>query len=877
MTIPLKHLTDSQEIPLGYFLDSTDGNTEETGLTIANTDIKLWKRGATTLVNKNSGGATHISNGVYYCVLNGVDTNTLGSLIVFVHVSGALAVRVECEVMIDNRYNSLVAGTDKLQVDVTQLAGVTQSLTDLKDFADTGYDPATNKVQGVVLTDTCTTNTDMVGTANAALAATALSDATWTNAKAAYLDHSIATVDTVADGIQTDLSNATDGLGALKALIDTIDGIVDNILTDTGTTLDGKLNTIDTVADGIQTDLSNATDGLGALKALIDTVDGVVDTILVDTNDLQTNQGAWATATGFSTHSAANVWAVAARTLTANTNFNDLDAAAIKAEVVAALADIKLDHLINIAVDTNWATTVHLDSVIGHLADVGTAATFDRTTDALEAIRNRGDGAWVTATGFNTTTPPTVGEIRTEMEGAGTKLLAIEGYTDKIDDATNGLTAIKAEVEGLAGAAMRGTDGANTTVPDAAGVAPTVGEIRTEMEGAGSKILAIEGDTNELQTNQGAWATAVGFSTHAAADVKTAIEAAGSTLAQILEDTGTSLPADIAAVSDYLLGAEIATVTDQTHITLATGSDVDDAYKDQTIVLYDDTNSDFPSVRKITAYTGATKAVTIDSAADFTVGTDDSVRIYITAPGTTAPTAVENAIAVWDRILTGATHNIATSAGRRVREIGAYAIDGGTAQAGNGFSITLAATASGDDGVYNRNLIVLTDNTGAGQTRTIVDYDATSKVCVVDREWRVSPDATTAYQIVPDDTPLTVDHGRARGGTSTTITLRTYASGVDDTYLCNQIGIIAGPGRGQSRLVGAYNGTTKVVTICGDPWVTTPTTDSIYVMMPYGTTCTSCIGSHALEQIKSEADDALSDVNLHKHNETMTALMMSQY
>lgn len=47
------------------------------------------------------------------------------------------------------------------------------------------------------------------------------------------------------------------------------------------TTHDGKLDTLDTVADGIQTDLSNATDGLGALKALIDTVQ-------TDTDDIQT-------------------------------------------------------------------------------------------------------------------------------------------------------------------------------------------------------------------------------------------------------------------------------------------------------------------------------------------------------------------------------------------------------------------------------------------------------------------------------------------------------------------------------------------------------------------------------------------------------------
>lgn len=51
-------------------------------------------------------------------------------------------------------------------VNVTQIGGIAQSATDLKDFADTGYDPATHKVQGLVLCDTTTTNTDMVSQAN---------------------------------------------------------------------------------------------------------------------------------------------------------------------------------------------------------------------------------------------------------------------------------------------------------------------------------------------------------------------------------------------------------------------------------------------------------------------------------------------------------------------------------------------------------------------------------------------------------------------------------------------------------------------------------------------------------------------------------------
>lgn len=42
------------------------------------------------------------------------------------------------------------------------LGGSVQSGTDLKDFADDGYDPSTNKVQGVVLVDTTTTVTNGV-------------------------------------------------------------------------------------------------------------------------------------------------------------------------------------------------------------------------------------------------------------------------------------------------------------------------------------------------------------------------------------------------------------------------------------------------------------------------------------------------------------------------------------------------------------------------------------------------------------------------------------------------------------------------------------------------------------------------------------------
>ena len=84
------------------------------------------------------------------------------------------------------------SGTGTGQLDFTtgvvksnpvQLNGGSQSLLDLKDFADEGYDPAANKVAGVVLVDTTTTNTDMRGTDAAALASV------WTATRGGYVDN----------------------------------------------------------------------------------------------------------------------------------------------------------------------------------------------------------------------------------------------------------------------------------------------------------------------------------------------------------------------------------------------------------------------------------------------------------------------------------------------------------------------------------------------------------------------------------------------------------------------------------------------------------------------------------------------------------------
>jgi len=404
-------------IKLGPFVDDSDGKTAETGLTISQADIRLSKNGGDIAQTHNSAGATHDELGYYNVPLDTTDTNTLGTLKVIVSKSGALPVFADFMVITAEAYDTL-CGTDHFTVDlngtpsvnvvqisgdstaadnlesycdgttaqpvnVTQIGGTAQSATNLKDFADTGYDPTTHKVQGVVLTDTCTTNTDMRGTdnaytgtpptatairqeidANSTQLAAILTDTGTTldgklNTIAGYLDTEIAAIleDTgttipglinalndlsaqdVWEYVTRTLTSAGSGGATAKEVweyatrtltantnlnipsaADIADAVWDEAIADhtAGTTFGGKNQRV--VPSETLNDYKADVSGL-ATSAALAIVDGNVDSILEDTNELQTNQGNWLTATGFSTHSAEDVWSVATRSLTDKAGF----------------------------------------------------------------------------------------------------------------------------------------------------------------------------------------------------------------------------------------------------------------------------------------------------------------------------------------------------------------------------------------------------------------------------------------------------------------------------------------------------------------------------------------------------------------------------
>lgn len=112
-----------------------------------------------------------------------------------------------------------------------------------------------------------------------------------------------------------------------------------------------------------------------------------------------------------------NQFSASAHSLQANRiKLNTLDSvplSAIRSEVNVALSAIGLDHLISSAVNFG---DVASNSMFAYLAASTTPAVwseFNNTTDSLEAIRDRGDSAWITAVGFSTLTQA---QVRTQVD-----------------------------------------------------------------------------------------------------------------------------------------------------------------------------------------------------------------------------------------------------------------------------------------------------------------------------------------------------------------------------------------------------------------------------------------------------------------------------
>ena len=206
---------------------AADG-TEATGLTITNMDLQYTRSGSAPAakVDATALAATNSAHGDNQAIE--IDATDQPGLYRVDWPDAAFAAGVR-EVILSVKCATCFTEHLRVQIDtpvnVTSISADQQSATDLKDFADSGYDPSTNKVQGVVLTDTVTTLTNLPAITAGWLTATGIAGDAITAAKLAA---------DVTTELQSGLATSA-ALSSLDGKVDTIDTNVDSILADTGT------------------------------------------------------------------------------------------------------------------------------------------------------------------------------------------------------------------------------------------------------------------------------------------------------------------------------------------------------------------------------------------------------------------------------------------------------------------------------------------------------------------------------------------------------------------------------------------------------------------------------------------------------------------
>ncbi len=197
----------ARTVVIGPFVDAGDGASAETGLTISQADIRLTKNGAAFAQTHDATGATHMENGYYSVPLDTTDTGTLGHLRLAVHASGALPVWMDFMVVPANVWDSMF-GSDKLEVDATLIEGgdATDAIRDALVDDSTRIDAsALNTLSGHDPGEAIMGATDL-GTGSGLTALASASD--------------LATVDTVVDGIASDVAALND----LSSLLPNLQG-----------------------------------------------------------------------------------------------------------------------------------------------------------------------------------------------------------------------------------------------------------------------------------------------------------------------------------------------------------------------------------------------------------------------------------------------------------------------------------------------------------------------------------------------------------------------------------------------------------------------------------------------------------------------------
>ena len=538
---------------LGPFVDDTDGKTTEEALTLSQADLHLSKNGAASAQKNDATAATHRYGGNYMVDLDATDTNTLGHLRLMCKESGALPVIADFMVLPAEAYDTLVGGTDNFTVDLS-----TQAKADVNAEADTAltdYDPPTR----AELTSDINSLNDPTA---AAIADAVLDEALSGHVTAGTLGKAVADIEADTSELQSDDIPTTLATLATSSALATVDANVDAILVDTGTTIPAQITAlndlsaadvnaeVDTALSDIHLDHLFATDYDPAAKP------GTATALL---NELVEND---AGVSRFTANALEEGPTGASASAIADAVWDEaLSGHTTAGSAGKALADIETDAT---AILEDTATTI--PALIAALNDLSEAQVNAQVDVAIA------DAALATAADLATVD----GIVDAILVDTGTTIPALIAALENISaaDVNAQVDIALADYDGPTKAELdAGLAALND--PTAASIADAVlDEALAGHVGVGSlgkAITDIEADTNELQSDDvpGLIGALNDVSTaQVNAEVDTAItDAALATAANlatvdaivdaILVDTGTTIPALIAALNN-ITAAEVA-------------------------------------------------------------------------------------------------------------------------------------------------------------------------------------------------------------------------------------------------------------------------------------------------------------------------------
>lgn len=332
-----------------------------------------------------------------------------------------------------------------------------------------------------------------------------------------------------------------------------------------------------------------------------------------------------------------------------------------------------------------------------------------------------------------------------------------------------------------------------------------------------------------------------------------------------------------------VLNTTIATLSTQTSFTLTSGPAEDDALNGMWCWIHDVASAVQCGYAVISDYTGSTKTVTLAAGTTFTAAATDNISIM--GPMPLQPTTAGNKLDVtatgaagidWGNVenpttavdlagtdiqLCDTTTTVTNQVTADVTAISGDSVaadnleseyDGtgyksylrrATAQAGGASSITLDASASATNSLYNGLRVAILSGTGAGQSRVITAYTGSTKVATVTPSWTTNPASGSVFALFPAHVNVAAWRlSQPNTLASGLVTVDVTALSGDATAANNAESFFDGTG---------YAGTNNVI----------PTVTAVTNQVTANTT--SIEGADATDTINAQVDAAIETYNLH--------------